>query len=480
MQADKPQHSHAIDALLPGERRLGRWERLFLGLIVVLVLYYAVMTEVRSCFLKRRMTDFGVYLRAAWAVRTGHDMYAVTCNNGWHYCYPPPFALLLIPLADPPAGYPRAGYLAYPVSVGIWIVLSFGFTFALIEALARRIVPEARRGTRRWWSARVGPFVLCVGGIGYTIVHGQVNTLVAALIGACFLAWAAGRKRLAGVWLAAAVAVKLIPAYLVLFPVLHRDRRMLAGGVLGGVLILGALPACVFGLRGTVHEYRKFVHQVLTPGTTGGGDQTRAQELTHTIATDSHSFQAVLHNWRNPNVATRPPAADRTTRLVHWAIIGLMTLSTVAIGVKAPRDSIPDQLVLLGCLTLVMVLASPVSHVHHYAMALPAVCALWLKGLVDRPGHAWPHHAVSVPLVVWCLGTAIPLIPGEVFVRLREFGLGTASTVLLWLSGLRMLDSRGTLVQFRGTVLPGSRLPRPHLLFPGPRSSRLQHSEGIG
>jgi hypothetical protein len=122
--------------------------------------------------------------------------------------------------------------------------------------------------------------------------------------------------------------------------------------------------------------------------------------------------------------------------LAHWAIIGVMTLITLRIGVKPPHASIPDQLVFFGCLTLVMVLASPVSHVHHYAMALPAVCALWLKGLVDRPGHAWPNLGVTVPLILWCLGTAIPLIPGELFVRMREFGVGTATTVVLWASGL--------------------------------------------
>src|SRR5581483_7100752 len=173
----------------PGDRRLNRWEWAILAATVALVTYYAVITEIRSCYLKRRMTDFDVYLRAAWAARAGGDMYAITDDNGWHYCYPPTFALVLAPLADPPAGVPRAGYLPYPVSVGIWIVASYGFAFWAAHALARRIVPAAIPGSRRWWSARVGPLLVCVGGIGYTIIHGQVNTLVAALIAALFLAW---------------------------------------------------------------------------------------------------------------------------------------------------------------------------------------------------------------------------------------------------------------------------------------------------
>jgi alpha-1,2-mannosyltransferase len=423
----------------PGDRRPNRWEFALLAVTAALVLYYGVMTEIRSCFLKRRMTDFGVYLRAAWAARTGHDLYAVTDDNGWHYCYPPPLALALAPLADPPAGEPRDGYLPYPVSVGVWVVLSYGFAFWAAHALARVVVPEALRGSRRWWSARLGPLLVCAGGIGYTVVHGQVNTLVAALVAGMFLAWAAGRKLASGVWLAGAAAVKVVPAFLVLFPLAHCDRRALLGVALGALLLLGALPACVFGVGGAVRENMKLVDQVLTPGATGGGDQTRAKELTRTTATDSHSFQAVIHNWRYPDRATRPADADAATRLAHWAIVGAMTLLTLRAGRKLRRECVPDQLAFLGCLLLVMVLASPVSHAHHFAMALPAACGLWLKGLADRPGHAWPAVRVVVPLVAWCVATGVQLFPGEEFVRLREFGLGTAVTVALWASGVRAI-----------------------------------------
>jgi hypothetical protein len=426
----------------PGDRRLNRWEWAIVATTAALVLYYAVMTEIRSCFLQRRMTDFGVYLRAAWAARTGHDLYAVTCNNGWHYCYPPPFALLLTPLADPPAGFPRAGYLPYPVSVGIWVLASYAFAFWTVQALARRIVPEAVPGSRRWWSARLGPLLVCAPGIGYTIVHGQVNTLVAALITAMVLAGIAGRRLAAGVWLAAAAALKVVPAFLFLVPLLHRDRRAVLGVVLGAVLVLGVLPAGFFGIVGTQREYEKFVDQVLVPGTTGGGDQTRAKELTATVATDSHSFQAVIHNWRNPTAATRPPNADSITRLAHWAIIAGMTAVTLWVGGRHRKGGPPDQLVLVAAFVLVMVLASPVSHVHHYAMALPAIAGLWLKGLTDRPGHAWPAGAITVPLVVWCAATGLPLIPTREFVLLREFGLGTAATVAIWLICLDRLSGR--------------------------------------
>ena len=264
-----------------------------------------------------------------------------------------------------------------------------------------------------------------------------MNTLVAALIAAMFLAWVAGRKLASGMWLAAAAAVKVVPAFLVLFPLLHRDRRVLLGGALGAVLLLGGLPACFFGVGGTVREYEKFVDQVITPGTTGEGDQTRAKELTHTTATDSHSFQAVIHNWRNANPKARPLDADTLTRLAHWAIIGVMTAMTLGIGWRNRGAGPADQLVLLGCLVLVMVLAAPVSHIHHYAMALPAICGLWLKGLADRPGHAWPTAGLAVPLLAWCVATGLPLLAGRgvrAAARVRRGHRGDGGGVGGWFS----------------------------------------------
>jgi hypothetical protein len=425
--------------LPPGNRRMSRAEWCLFGFFALVVVYYAVITEYRSCFLGRPMTDFQVYLRAAWAARTGHDMYAITDDNNWHYCYPPTFALLLMPFADPPGGWPRDGYFPFYVSVALWIVASYAFIFWTVHVLARLILPDAERGTRRWWSARNAPLMLSSGGIGYNIVHGQVNTLIAACIAAMFLAWVARRQLASGMWLAGALAVKVVPAFLILFPLLHRDRRMVAGVALGGVLLLGVLPACVFGVPGAVRENLKLVDQVLVPGTTGQGDQTRAKELTATVATDSHSFQAVLHNYHYPDRDVRPPEANTLIRVTHWMICSAMIALTMWVGWRSRNEGVPEQLMFLGCMLLVMVLVSPVSHTHHYAMTLPGICGFWLKGLKDRPGHAWPSREISVPMLMWFVGTSLHLLPGRTFEQMREFGMGTLVTVILWGTGLRVL-----------------------------------------
>jgi hypothetical protein len=231
----------------------------------------------------------------------------------------------------------------------------------------------------------------------------------------------------------------VIPAFLVLFPFIQRDRRTLLGLGLGVILLLGVLPACVFGLSGAVRENRKLVDQVLLPGTTGEGDRTRAYELTETVATDSHSFQAVIHNYLHRDRYQRPPDAAVSTRLIHWGICAAMTTITLLAGWRCRGADAPLQLVFLGSLLLVMIVASPVSHIHHFAMALPAICVLWLKGLADRPGQAWPSPWLWIPLIVWCMGTGLPLLPGEAFLQMREYGSGTAAVVSAWLAGIGIL-----------------------------------------
>ena len=95
------------------------WERWGLWTLLVFFVVFGVLVEYRSAYLRRRMTDLNCYLRASWAVREGGaDLYHVFDDNGWHYNYPPLFAILMTPLADPPPGVKLDYAVPFAFTVG--------------------------------------------------------------------------------------------------------------------------------------------------------------------------------------------------------------------------------------------------------------------------------------------------------------------------------------------------------------------------
>jgi alpha-1,2-mannosyltransferase len=221
---------------------LSRLDKVGLSLFILVLFAFGVITEIRSAFQVTRRTDFGVYVRAAWAVTAGKDLYTVTDDHGWHYCYPPTFAILLVPLAEPYQFDTQTRHLPFAVSVAIWYVLSVGCAAFAANALASGVVPGAVRWSRRWWYARLVPVYVCIGGVGFTLGRGQVNLLLIALVAGAFAATVRGRRVASGAWLAGAAALKMIPALLVLFPLVRRDWRALIGVALGGFVIVGGDP----------------------------------------------------------------------------------------------------------------------------------------------------------------------------------------------------------------------------------------------
>src|SRR5205085_3345118 len=142
--------------------------------------------------------------------------YDVTDDNHWHYHYPPLFAVLLTPLADPPAGVERRGVPPFAFSAAIWYVfnlLCLGFAvhqFARVleEGSADAAVRNQPVGCQRWWRLRLFPVFACLVPTAHTLMRGQVNLLLLALLAAAAAALYRGRSRRAGLFLSGAVCLK--------------------------------------------------------------------------------------------------------------------------------------------------------------------------------------------------------------------------------------------------------------------------------
>jgi alpha-1,2-mannosyltransferase len=415
-------------------RELTRLDRI--GLLVLLVAFVVFSGVVQfRCALapSRRLGDWNVFARAAWAARTGGDLYAIADDNGFHYLYPPAFAVLLAPLADAPAGESRAGLLPYPLTVLYWyffnlacLVIAAHWLASALEAVsAANVRPSI--ASRRWWALRVWPVVACLPNVGHTLMRGQVGLLLLLFLSGMIAGVVRGHRLRAGVWLACAVCLKVIPALLLVYPLLRRDLRLLAGCGLGLVAGLAVVPAAAHGPRQTWDDYRHWYRVMLAPVVAGGDDTSRARELHDVTGTDSQSFLAMLHNTLHLDRATRPRQASLRVRLAAIALSGAALLALILAFRRCdPHDWLANIFLIAG-LTDLMLLASPVCHLHYFCLSLPLVAALFAAAW---EGAASPRLGVGLGAFagVNVLANSVPHFPGMEVAR--DIGLAGYSGVL--------------------------------------------------
>jgi hypothetical protein len=421
---------------------LARWQRVAVVFLAVLLLGFGGVVEMRSAFLKHRWTDLGVYLRAAWAVRTGEDPYRVT-DKDLHYHYPPLFAILLTPLAEPPPGADRAGTVPFAVSVGLWYAFSVLCLALVVHRLANALespestahLPPRDRATR-WWALRLYPWLACAPAIFFTLALGQVTLLLLLLLGGMATALLRGRDRESGLWLAGAICLKVIPAFLLVYPLWRRNGRCLAGCAAGLALGLLVIPAATFGVPRTAELYREWADALLKPalGLADGGN--RSEELLATTATHNQAFVAVIHNLANPDPKARPLNASPAVRAAHWLLGGALTLLTLlaAGGRRAERGSAVP--LVLGALVLNMLLLSPVGHPHYYALLVLLPMGL-LAGTPKTDPQAGATGWLGLLLAGYAVAAILPALPG--LTVLHDWGSTMFGALAVYAVGLARL-----------------------------------------
>jgi len=421
------------------DRGLHRWEWIAVLLLLPLFAAFGWIVVERSAHFDDRMTDYGVYTRSAWAVRVGQDPYRIADDRGWHYCYPPPFVVFMVPLADPPTGADRTGSLDFDWNVALWYTFNLLLAGWAVHRFALAALPDAKTGSRLWCYIRLVPFDLCITAIGFTLNRGQVNILTLAFLAEMFLAGRRGRSIASGWWLACAGALKVIPGLLVFYPLLTRQWRAYLGMTAGLILLLGVIPAAVWGVEGAIRMNHNFLEQVVAPGVTNTGDETRSKELMNATSTDSQAFHAIIHNIRHPEMATRPDNSDALSKGLHYFFGLSMIAATLLVARRSPgwHDRAPEALLIFGSFCIIMVLLAPASHMHYYTYALPMILGLVAQDLRNRPGAAVPDRKLLIGLALWTACISIAMIDTRPeCVRLREVGLGVWPTVALWGYGL--------------------------------------------
>ena len=242
------------------------------------------------------------------------------------------------------------------------------------------------------------------------------------------------RKRfwLAGVFLSAAICLKVLPAFLLLYPLWRRDTRCLASCALGLIVGLVAIPA-LRGPEWALTQYQTMADKVLFPGLGAGQDHTLAKTLTNVTGTDSESLMATLHNTLHLNRTTRPSEASAVTRAVALLIGGLLTALTLwTAGWRRPRRQWVEVLC-FGQLMILMVLISPVCHLAYFVLEMPLIMAVvdraWIPALTEQKSRGKVCLLAALFVGVF-LADVLTHLPGlEV---LRDLGLAMYAALLWW------------------------------------------------
>lgn len=434
---------------------LHRLDRVCLTGFGVAFLILAGLVVSRSSLLERRCGDWNVFARAAWAARTGADLYDITDDNGFHYLYPPTFAILLAPLADAPPGASRSGLMPYPLTVLYWYYFNVFCLAVCAHWLALAVESSSPvwsrpdwRFSRGWWGLRLWPMLACLPPVGHTLIRGQVGTLLLLLLSGMILASVRRKSWQAGGWLACAICLKVIPALLLIYPLLRRDLKFLTACAAGLLVLAVAIPVAVRGPQQTWRDYQKWNQVMIAPAVAGGTDTSRAEEVLNVTATDSQSFLAMIHNTTYLERETRPRQASTATRWLARLSSGMLLLAVLAVSWRfiGPRNArsladAPATVMAWGALIEVMLLASPVCHLHYFCLSMPL-----FAGLI---AVAWKNQTrpplgllLSVLIALNIAGNTLPHIPGlEVW---RDVGLAGYAAIGLTLTAIVTLWRRQT------------------------------------
>jgi hypothetical protein len=464
-----PGRSLGPDPFFP-DLRVRRW--VFGVLLLALTVFGLTSVRARAQVenVARHDSDFTCYTAAGTAMMAGGDPYLVTNPRGWHYLYPPLFAIVVAPL----------GHLHPQLQAVVWffasVALAFGCYFECVR-LARSIIQaepgEPSRRDPPWWLSFT-PFlsvflfgVTCLelGQVSIALLYLLLLGLRLAVCGGSAAAWIGG-----GVTLAGAVALKVVPALpagflLAALAVRPRGQRAsrrrasrvvaVAGGLAIGTLVFFLfLPAGIVGWRANLRDLESLAHRVLFNPALG------VEAHINITGPGNESFRFAVRNLGNwiasggailPRISEVPAPAAGTlldapfARELIVGFSGLVLLAVVAAGWRLARGGSSLGLAAAFSLACAEVLTlSPISWSHTFVLLLPG--ALFVPWWFVRRGR----HRLALVVAVVPIGLELQHYLLRHTLRLvGVLGVGTA----LWLAAVCAL----IVLRPRSESTPGAR-----------------------
>ena len=434
-------------------------ETVLVAVLFFFLLFFADIVQIRSAFLTRVMGDADCFFRAGWAAKVGKSIYEVTDPNGWHYNYPPLFAITMIPLADPPPGENRDGCLPYPISISIFYKVSLLSLFLGVFSLARAyekqfpVVFENLR-VKKWYYLRIFAIVVCLSPIAHTLMRGQVNLFLLMMICLAIGFQMSNKSFLSGIMIAGSICLKVFPVFLLIVPVWRKDYKQLAGCLVGLVLGLVVIPVSVMGVEKTKTAYSDFYNVLIGPSLGISGDNTRGVELTNLNSTDNHSVLAFLHGIEHPDFSKKPAKPSLVIKIVH-ILMSILFLGWLLWSKGLPKKgSAMEDSHFLALASLLMVLICPVSHSQYFVLALPLVMSIlvfsWFSS--KRVISLW----LGFFFLFYIVANLLPLLP--VFENIKRMGVMFVPNFILLVYGTTLFANIKTMDQLAFVNLNASKI----------------------
>ena len=403
--------------------RWGRW----VWIIVVAILLVWGFTDVRHRAdldphnIGAHRTDFTVYTEAGAAFFDGRNPYAVTSPRGWHYLYPPLFALLVAPLHALPTSWQGVTWflLSLPMAAGC-LSECRKIVQRIQEAFEGR-PPADRRNLPGWIvvataAAILFPFLS-------TLQRGQVGIAVLwpLLMGFRVISERQGRFWWfwGGTLLALPVVLKVTPALpvsillLQLFIAAVRTERSpiarrrflhcVSGFTVGMIFFLLLVPTMLIGWDDNSRHLRAWYTGVVVNERLG---ETHNFEFHGSHNQNLNNAVYLLGNWfaytftggpddRGSSLPIAPPTPlpmdapiVRTVLVVPQVLLALLLIA-VAVRWHWETEG-AGQVAAFGLACAMSLPLSPISWGHHFLILLPGILFIpWALYEAHRPAARW-------------------------------------------------------------------------------------------
>ncbi len=305
--------------------------------------------------------DFTSYLRAAQALWNGQDPYRI--DMPFPYLYPLFLAFVLIPFT----------WIPYWLANVFWL----GLCAASLAASCLMLLRIAQRECggvcdRRVVVPALAALLIFFPPILSTMLQGQVNPIVLFCCVLFYCEYVRKRNVRAGVWLGAAVALKVLPAALLAFLIVRRQWRAALWTVVFAALFC-VLPVVAAGERLATY-YRSYLDGFLLASVA----YPMANTATH------FSFHGAVRCFL-------PGVPDLWLKIACGAAVAA---AVATVEFAAMRRGGAGRTIWAFCAYLIGVLMiSPMVEIHHLVLAVPAVFLLTVKLFFDR---AWRTPAVAL------------------------------------------------------------------------------------